>query len=191
MAGVFEQLEPRSFGPAVDEDVDRTSGTGLVSADFNADGWPDVAISRDGIVELQLNDLGPDVRDDQPRFAIHLRETILANSIGRLGTKSRVTGSCSVECAAKLTIRVPAAVKRRAGMRNPVLASTRVHWQAKRESSATLHLRGRALRALRGYPGNSLRVLVIARARALAPTAENSARRGNDQVALTLSSRGR
>ena len=182
---VYEQTSPRVFADPIDEGGSGGGSTGLAGGDFNEDGWPDVAVSRNGRIAIQLNRFGPRSNEGRPAFDIRLHRATLVGSTGRLRRTARIGGACSVRCVAKVTLRLPRKAKERVGLRNPVLATTRIHWEADYHSKS-VRLRIPAVRALRSYRGPDVKVLAIARGIAQAPTAPGSLRRGSDRRKVQL-----
>jgi hypothetical protein len=186
---VLEQTAPRTFAAPIEEGANGgDSSSGIAGGDFNEDGRPDVAVSRDGHITIQLNRLGPRSNEGRPAFDIRLHRATLLGSTNRLRRTARIGGRCSVRCAATVTLRLPRKAKDRVGLSNPVLATTQVHWAADYRSKS-VRLRTRAVRALRAYRGPDVKVLAIARGVAKAPTAPGSLRRGSDRRKLRLRTR--
>jgi VCBS repeat protein len=185
----LENRGSRQFGKPAGGDDGAPKPLGVVGGDFNEDGWPDLAISRDGHLELELNGLSGEIKQDRARLHVQVGKLAVPKSFRHLGIHAKVSGTCSSTCAVKLTVRVPARVSRRARLGSPVLASTRTRWAPHEDNSTDIHLSRRAVRALRHYSGRSFRILVLARGRATA-TAGNGPQRGSDRASVSLGSKG-
>ena len=185
----LEDQGPRQFGRPVAGDEGAPQPLGIVGGDFNEDGWPDLALSRDGRLEIELNGLSGEIKPDRARLHVQVGKLALPKSFHRLGTHAVVSGTCSSTCSVKLTLRVPAQVRRRAHLGSPVLASTRTRWAPHEDNSTDITLRRRAVRSLRHYEGRSFRIMILARGKASMPTGSEP-QRGSDRASVSLASNG-
>lgn len=188
-SSVFEHLGPRDWGGEIFGDDAASHPLSVLGADFNEDGWPDIALARDGRLQIELNRLSPEVRDNLSHFEIRLGKLALPASFHHLGARSSVNGTCSVVCSVRVTLRIHPRVRRRTHLRHVVIASTRTRWAPGEDNSTDLRMRRSAVRALRHYPGRSLRVAVLVRGTA-AGAAGGGVQHDKDTTSVALDSGG-
>jgi hypothetical protein len=187
---ILENQGSRQFGRPAPGDEGAPQPLGVVGGDFNEDGWPDLAISRDGRLEIELNGLSGEIKEDRERLHIQVGRLAVPKSFHQLGTHTEVNGTCSSTCSVKLTLRVKLKVQRRARLKSGILASARTRWAPHEDNSTDLDLRRSAVIALRHYEGKSFRILVVARG-AATTSGGGSVQRGRDSASQELSSSGR
>lgn len=189
ITATFENEGSRRFGRPAAGDGAAAHPLAIVGGDFNEDGWPDVAISRDDRLVIELNGLSGKIGEDRPRLHIQVGRLTIPRSFHRLRQRTRLTGTSSATCSVKLTLRVAKKVKRRARLAHAVLATTQTRWAPHDDNSTNLRFRHDAVRALRHYGGKSFRILI--QARGVASGGAGSGRqRDRDRASVSLTSNG-
>lgn len=153
-----------SFGPPIGEDVPSSQRVGVTAgADFNNDGWSDIAISRGGNLEILLNDLAPGDQVPPGTLELEASRVEIPATLRRLRKGVVAYGSCRPDCQLIGEIRVSRRSARKLGLEEPLLVSKGAIWGDK-TSKLSIFPGKTVRRAFRKYRGRPLRVTVIMRA---------------------------
>ena len=176
---VFLGSGERGFGPPIVEGTGDPSPVGIVvGGDFNKDGWEDVALTRGGRLEVQLNRYSPALRVESLPLRIETSKPSLPTAARRLPKRLRVTGTCDLPCDVRVALR----------FRGKTLARTTAAWFPEGRNAAVLRLEKSALRGLRRIRSRTVTLRLVVRGTAQEKTSDGR-RRGREISSYRLRSR--